>query len=207
MAISIPQIHTPVRSSLPQKASVRYSMIEVVLLIVVIGLFYWFIAKPKIAELSVQQAKLESVQSEQQALAGNLKKLKGLVAQLKSSPDKVKLLDEAMPLHGKTTDVETLIDYLAKSSGVSIADISATTKNDLVAAGNKEVLKDPYAVKRTLQKITAEANVMGTYDQLVSFMKKLEQNGRVLNANAMELRTGDEGQLNLRLTIETYFYE
>src|SRR5258708_25233572 len=81
------------------------SLVEAALLIVAIGLFYWFIIQPKKTELANTQINLGKLQEDQTFLAANLQKLRNLVTQLKSSTTELGQLDESLPLDGKSLRV------------------------------------------------------------------------------------------------------
>ncbi|MDT8440999.1 MAG: type 4a pilus biogenesis protein PilO [Desulfuromonadales bacterium] len=48
-------------------------------------------------------------------------------------------------------------------------------------------------------------NVSGRYEQLKKFIHALEQSGRLLVIRSIGLQGSDEGSVNLRLSLETYF--
>lgn len=184
----------------------QHSLIEVVLLIVVIGLFLWFIVQPKKAELASQNEILSELQQEEAELSSNLTKLENLVEKLKANPKAVSQLDEALPLTNNTTRIHLLLEELASASGIVIGDINVIGENDAVVAGDTELLADPFAASRTLKVFNTGISLIGTYEQLVSFMQKIENNARIMEIVSLEFAGTDEGFLDLKLTLDIYYF-
>jgi len=189
------------------KKSPRTSLMEIILLVVVIVLFYWFIAKPKQAEVASLDSKYSEVKAEAESVKNQVEQLKGLVQQLKSHSKDIMLLDEALPLDGKITRLNLLMNSLAASSGVTLGDLSLSSRGDYISAGNTAIINNPFAAKRSLQKTTVNLNLFGNFSQIQGFLRKLENNGRILNLTSVEIEGSQDDKLNLRLSLETYYYE
>jgi Tfp pilus assembly protein PilO len=100
-----------------------------------------------------------------------------------------------------------LLDSLTQSSGVTVGEISIVDKGEAIYANDKNLASDPYKVKRNLRKFSGSLYVLGSYDQLQTFLNQLEQSGRIINITGIEIGREQEGRLSLRATIEAYSYE
>lgn len=176
------------------------------MLVVFIGLFYWYVISPKAASLHEAQSQLVSAQQTRSELIGSIAKLQTLIKQLREHYIDIDRLDEALPLTGSGIRTQLLIGNLAKSSGVSVGDIAVNGLNTSVAAGNKALLQNPYQAKRTLNNLTVTVSAAGSYDQLKLFLQKIEQNARIMNISSLEIGGYKENQLNLSLNLETYYF-
>ncbi len=189
----------------PQMKSVRSATVEVVLLVLVSGLFFWFLLWPKKAELDKTREDLSAAQTQQQKVSGQLASLQSLLKQLPSAAKQSAVLDQALPLDGKTLHLQILIDALAKSSGVTASNITVNGKGGVVISGDKQLLSNPYAAKRSLQNLTATASVTGNFDQLLAFLKKIENSGRIMDVTAVSMDSSPDGGLSMKVDLKAYF--
>lgn len=176
------------------------------LLVIVVALFYWFIVQPKQESLKVLRQGLLKLQGEDKSLSSNLEKMDSLIRSLKSSPDKVAKLDEALPLDGRTPDLYLLINELARSSGVTVGDINVSGSSDAIIAGNQALLEHPFLAERAVQTLAVKVYVIGTYEQLKAFLQKLETNARVMDVVSLDMSSTQNGLLALDLNLNTYFF-
>ena len=187
------------------KSSTNNVMALAVVLIVASCLFFWFFILPKKTELKIQQDQRNSVSNQEQGFADQVKKLKALVVELKNHQQENDKLDRALPLNAKTFDLEALIRNLANSVNVTIGDISITAKSGFVIAGDTSLLKNPYQIVRVLQKTPGSVSVSGTFSQLEEFLKKVESSSRILEISDLEISSGQNGQLQLKLGLNAYY--
>lgn len=199
-----PKLGSPSTSS--QKNAPHYSLFEIVLLVVVTALFYWFIVQPKQASLKVLNEGLNKLQQEDKSLSADLDKMNSLIRSLKNNPDKIAKLNEALPLDGKTPDVYLLITELARSSGVTVGDINVSGRSNDIVAGNQALIEHPFSAKRELQTLAVKVYVIGTYEQLKAFLQKLESNARVMDIVSLDMSATQNGLLALDLNLNTYFF-
>ncbi len=197
-----PQV--PLVSSIKRRT--QNNLVEVVLLVLVIGLFFWFIVIPKKANLVVKQQRAAELRVEEGKLSGDLAQLKALVEELKANSNNVAKLDEALPLTQNTARVHLLVEQMARSSGATISDLNVVGESEAVVAGNVEILDNPFTVARSRKTLDVSVNVLGSFDQLKAFLQKLEKNGRIFNVAALGIKGTEEGLLELRLNLEAYYY-
>lgn len=200
------ELQKKINMSLPAQMTTgsRSYIIEIVLLVIVSILFYWFIVTPKNADLAAKKTVLEAYKKEQSTISGNLDILNKLAAQLKSNSAEIAKLDEAIPLDGKNTNLQLLIQELAQSAGVTVSDINISNRVGVVA-GDTKLLQDPYGATRTLQKFTGTAFVVGSFLQLENFLKKMESSGRLIQISSVEMQAGSDGGINLNITFNAYY--
>jgi Tfp pilus assembly protein PilO len=178
-----------------------------VLLILIIGLFYWFVVQPKKNEKKAHQLVLVQAQEQQAKLSSQLRILEELIAELRSHSKDVEKLDEALPLEMNNIRLQLLLETIARNSGLTVADVVVNSRaGSDVVAGNRELLKNPYKTGRTLQKANVAVGVIGTFDQIRVFLEKIEKNSKVLDIISMDLQALKENSLQLGLNIETYYF-
>ena len=185
--------------------SAQNALVEVVLLIVVCGLFTWFIILPKKAEISAKNASLAKVVEQESTVSGDLAKLQSMIQTLNSSSNQVADLDQALPLDGNTVNLQILINSLAQSVGVAVTDVEVSGQPNTVVAGDKALLSDPYGATRTLQTLAGNLSVTGSFAQLQAFLQKLETSARLIDVTDLEMDAAAGGNLSLRLGINAYY--
>lgn len=190
-----------------QKKTTQFSILEVIFLFFVLALFYWFVVMPKANLLKSALSQLEIKKEEQNKAENNLKNIQESIRVLGAHQKDIIKLDEALPLDSRNTKLYILIDSLAQSSGVTIGDINIVDTGEIIYADNKELIKDPFKAKRSLKKFTGNIHVLGSYEQLQGFLNQMEESGRIINVNSIEIGREQEGVLSLRAIIEAYSYE
>lgn len=76
----------------------------------------------------------------------------------------------------------------------------------MISAGNKELIKDPFGAKRSLQTTKVTMFVTGTIDQFRNFLILLETSGRLVDVSDLDISTGD-GLVRYRVTLKAYSYD
>ena len=179
---------------------------QIIFLIIIIVLFSWFLVKPKLSESSVKHAELTTKKEQLAKIESEKRDLNRLIAEMQSSGEQVKLVDEAIPLTGRATKLNVLVESLAKSSGMEVASMTVDGLNELVSAGNKEVLDDPYKSQRSL--MTTDMNVLltGSIEQFRNFLQLLETSGRIVDVSELDVLGGDT-ITRFRVKLKAYAYE
>ena len=184
----------------------RVKYLEVFLLIVVCALFTWFIILPKKAEVDAKNEELKKAKTQQESIKGDLETLTSRISELKTHKSDVTNLDDAIPLVGKTFNLQLLLGDLAASAGVTVGDISVTGNSSGVAAGDTALLADPFGKPRSLQKLNASVFVTGSFSQLEEFLKKVETSGRIMQVHGLEISPGQQGDLGLKISLDSYYF-
>jgi Tfp pilus assembly protein PilO len=188
-----------------QVKALRNTLFEVGLLLLICGLFYWFIILPKQAEINQKQSAYNEVSTQETGISGKVAALNSLLKTLHSNTEKTVQLDEAIPLSGDVIEPRLLIKKLADSANVTVGSIGISGSPGAVAAGNTDLLSRPYDATRTLHTLTASVYVLGSFDQLQSFLQKIEQSGRLMNVSGVAIAQDSQGVLNMRLAMDMYY--
>ncbi len=155
----------------PLNGATQHTVFEVILLLVVAGLFYWFIVSPKMSELTAVQAQYAVIEEEHKQLVTNKDLLNQAISDMKSSSDILKDLDEALPLDNKVTKLYIALESLTKTIGMTVGDINISFKSDVPMAGNRAKLASKYGTPRALQKLSTTLSVTGNFSQFQTHLQ------------------------------------
>ena len=185
-------------------------VVQIVLLLIVLVLFSWFVLKPKIGQTLERRTEIKNAQLQLSNIEADQADLDRLVNDLNQASDKVAAIDEALPLEGRVSKVYLMIDSYVRSSGMSLAIISADNSTDIIAAGDKDALQNPYEPGRTLYTTTLTSSVTGTMEQFKNLLELIETSSRVLDVSSVEIVSGgnlDGSGTKFRITVKAYAYE
>lgn len=200
-------LNTKKNFTIATQPAMQHTAFEIILLLIVSGLLYWFIILPKQNKLDALTIRSGELSAEFASLEDNERKFNKAVADMKAHPEEIADLDEALPLDNRVTKLNLALENLTQSSGMTVGDIAIAYKNDTVISGNKEKLASPYKGTRKLQKMTTGLDVTGTYDQFQGLLQKLEQSGRILTITSVEVTPTADQLLNFKITLEAFYYE
>ncbi len=189
---------------LPQN---KNSLFELVLLGIIAILMFIFIVNPKRTELTQAKDNADKQKSAFDATRGEQVKLDALVQSMKSDPKALAELDEALPLSDRISRLRLTLEYISKSSAMSIGDISVSGGTEQVVSGDRERLADPYSVVRKLQKFDCSMTVTGSMEQFQSLLQKLENNGRILDISGIDVSSSKDNALQFKVNMSAYAYE
>ncbi|MDE2311927.1 MAG: hypothetical protein KGJ93_02445 [Patescibacteria group bacterium] len=192
------------QTNMPRPA--RNAMVEIVLLLIVGVLFYWFIVSPKSAELAAKQSQNDEVQKQVQSVNTDIETLRNLSADLSQHDADISRLDQALPLSERQVRTEMLFDRLIQSSGIVVNNVNINTQSTAPVAGDKQLLADPYGQTRQLKPVNVAVSVSGTLDQLLDLITKFENYGRLIDIQSMSLGPGQDGQIAMQLNLVTYYF-
>lgn len=187
--------------------SANFSLTEVVLLLIMIGLFSWYMILPKYSSLQTKKEQMQRLEDDKSKVDGEIEALNASVKALAASKSAVTEIDEAVPFDSRTTKLQMLVQYLANQAGVSLETVGFDEDSKKVYATDQESVKNPYAQPRTLKKIGGSIAVIGTFDEIQEFIGKIEKSARVLNIVSMELVLQQDNNMSLKLDLEAYSYE
>ena len=192
----------------PKPKSSNNTLFSVVLLLVVCGLFGFFIILPKKSAVAAKQSQLQQLKSQEALITTQAAQLNGLIASLQNHSQDVKELDASLPLNGKTFDLQLLLESLANESGVTVGSINLSGNGNEVLAGDTSLLEDPYSASRTLQTITGEVYVIGSFPQLLGFLQKIENSDRIMQVTSLEISSDDNNgsSLSLKIDLNAYYF-
>jgi Tfp pilus assembly protein PilO len=203
MQIGLSKLPTPpatIRSN-------QNSILEITLLLIIAGVFYYFLVSPKKAEIETKNATIVSLEAQSKLYTVDNDKIKKLSADLKKNRENFKKLDQALPLNSKITSVYLLFEELSARSAVTINDINISADSDVVVAADKEKLADPFKGTRSLGTMLASFSVNAKFDSFQTFLNQLENSGRIININSIEVTSSQEDRLTFRVSANIYYYE
>jgi Tfp pilus assembly protein PilO len=202
MAMNSPTI----QSYIPRSKDYGNPGIQALMLLIVLVLVSWFLIKPKLTESAQNRAELKAAESQLSGIQQDRKDLNRLVNELRSAPDELLKVDEALPLNGRITKMYVLLESFVRSSGMTLTLVSAGDTSRTISAGDKELLENPYQPGRELHTMTLTTSVTGSMDQFKNFLELIETNGRVLDVETVEVVGGDP-LTKFRITVNAYAYE
>lgn len=207
MAITPPSLNLN-KPAAPTKTQRDFGnpVVQAALLLIVFVLFTWFILKPKLTESASQRAKLKTAEAQLNQVKKDKQDLAQLVEELRSSPQDVLKVDEALPLNGRVSKVYVMLDSYVRTAGMTLTLISADDTSDAFASGDKSILENPYQPGRELHTITLTTSVTGTMEQFKNLLQLIETSGRVLDVTSVEV-IGEEAVPKFRITVKAYSYE
>lgn len=179
---------------------------QAILILLVLVLFSWFILKPWLSKTLDTRSQLKAAQEQLSSIESDQRELNRLVNELHSSPEEIALVDEALPLNGRVSKVNVVLENLVRTSGMTLSILSAEETKDIVSAGDKSMLENPYQPGRVLHTITVSAAISGTMEQLKNFLQLMETNGRVLDVASLQI-IGGEPITKFQITVKAYAYE
>lgn len=181
-------------------------LVEAILLLVAVILFVNFLVLPKKHTLGDNKAELQQLTEQSNGIEEKTSQLSNLISQMKSSKKDIAVLDSALPLNSRVTTTHVLLDNIISSSGLTLANISASIDDSIIASGDKDLLANPFGPTRQLQSVTVNLGLTGTMDQFLSFLKSLESSARIIDVTSLEI-TGNKNNLaSFKLILKTYFY-
>lgn len=186
----------------------QHTVFEAILLLLIIGLFYWFIILPKKGELNNLRSSYTQLQQDQAKLDTNKANLLAAISDVKEHSQQVSEMDEALPLDGRVTKLYIALDQIVQGSGMTVGNIGISFPSTGFMAGDKTLLADPYAAQRTLQKLPTTLVVSGSIDQFQLLLQRLETSGRLLNVTSVSVQPGGTGgSFDFNVSLEAYYYE
>ncbi len=198
-------LQTPNFNSIYQTKQLHSPVLQSILMIIVIVIFGWFILLPKNDSISIQKQEYQAIKDQQTTLEKDQEQLNKLVNRLKDSEDEVKLLDEAVPLNTRATEVAVLLETYARSTGLLLTQLNVEGLSKFVAAGDKKILDDPYGTDRELVTATTQLVLSGNIEQFKNFLQLLESSGRLVDIENLEVADSTEGTV-FRVRVMTYAF-
>lgn len=181
-------------------------LIQIGLLLIVLILGSWFVVKPKLTQTLEVRKELKLAEQKVSQVEDDERELNRLINELRSAPESVALVDEALPLNGRVSKAYVLLDGLVTLSGMSSALIGAEDTSKVIAAGDKDALENPYKPGRKLHTVSMTVSVSGSMEQFRSLLQIIETNGRVLDVENVNI-IGDDTETKFRITVNAYSYE
>lgn len=193
-----------VQSKLISDVKFRNSLFEVVILLVVVVLLVVFVLRPKYNTTKVKAKELATAQNQYKTVENDKQTMVKLIERLHNSKDDIALVDQALPLQGRITSLDLLVDNLVSTAGMQLASIESDESNSGVVAGDKKLLADPYGASRTLHTTIANITVTGPVEQFRQLLKLIETNSRLMDVDSISISKSDVIVYKIRL--KAYYY-
>lgn len=190
-----------------QNRKLSFTFTEVILLLIMIGLFYWYMVSPKQAVLAEKKAQIAKLTDDKSKIDGEINGLKDSLKVLSGNKTEIAEMDEALPMDSRTTKLQMLVNDLAAKAGVSLESAGFDEDPKKVYAADKEAIKEPFSQARSLKVIHGSVSVLGKFDQIQLFLNKIENSARILKITSMELQAQKDSVMSLVLDLEAYSYE
>jgi Tfp pilus assembly protein PilO len=208
MNINIPK--TPINLSTgPIKRPQNFSntSFEIVLLIIVGVLLYFFIVSPKQQELQAKKDSVTQLTDQKNKLERENKAVQKALDDMKKSKTGIAKLDEALPLDGRPSKIYLLLDDIMIQSGMTVKSMDFPDATGDIVAGNSTRVEKPFTGQRKLHEVTINLTVTGSFDQYLGVLKRLETSGRLFNIQNVEITSTGDTDVEFVMTLITYFYE
>lgn len=199
-------METPNLKQVARSKQLQSPIFQSILLIVAGLLLWWFVIAPKYSSVMDKRTELTTINGQKALFEQEQAELNQLIAKLESSDSQVKLLDEALPLSSRPTQIAVLLESYARSSSLQLSQVNIQNLDKTIAAGDKEVLDKPYSVDRSLLTVKVSVSVSGTIDQFKNFLELLETSGRIVDVSSLEVSSAD-GATKFSVDLTTYAYE
>lgn len=182
-------------------------------LILVFFIGGYFVILPKFSSIRSLGNDLKLKQQAGAERASQLAGIQNLVSEYQKSSDELKALDEALPPAPRIPELLANIEYLAKLSGLEVADIqiaSAPTLSSLGAGkslGQVQRAESLLSAAQDLGIMQVEVNTAGQYEAMKNFLTNIEQNMRLLDVQVLAIQEAgekDEHQ-GFSLRLQTYY--
>ncbi len=199
-------METPNLKQIARSKQLQSPILQSVLLIVAGVLLWWFVVSPKYDAIKSQRAELVKINGQKEVFEQEQIELNKLIDKLKSSDEQIKLLDEAVPLSTRPTQIAVMLESYARSSSLEVSAINVSNLDKNVVAGNKELLAQPYKPQRGLSTVNVSIGLTGNTEQFKNFLQLLEDSGRLIDINSLEV---DRGETSTKYVVNlvTYAYE
>ncbi len=188
-------------------ADSRYhnSLFEVIVLFVVVVLVGAFVVRPKYNSNQMKADELQKAKAQYEKVETDRAAMEKLLDKMDESEQDIALVDQALPLNGRITALNLLIDNLAVSSGMQLASISTEDMSSNVVAGDEELIDDPFGANRKLQVINATVTVTGPVEQFRQFLKLIEKSPRLMDIDTIAI-SNQEDEVLYKVRLKAYFY-
>ena len=187
-------------------SSITGSLFEVVFLIVVIVVGYFYLVAPKYTAYKDSRDALQAQKDKLTVLQDQKKSFAALAQQLESSSDAVVALDAILPLDSKPSRLYVLLENLIQSTGLTSGSVTVDSDPQMVVAGQMATDSTEEATERTTQSIGVSVSATGTIDQLTAFLRAIETSNRYLEVSNLDVSQGRGDLLVFKLGLKAYSY-
>lgn len=190
-----------------RKKTLQFSLTEVFFLLVLIGLFSWFLILPKWQAYVKEKDRYAQLVESKNKIESQISDLKDSIELMQNSSVAFAKLDESLPLATNPTTLPILFEEMTQSSDVVTRNLAIDDRRERTYATDKEAIKNPYKVPRLVRTVTGTLDVSGDFSRLQAFLKKIEKTNRLIKITSVDFEREQGDILLMRLNFETYSYE
>lgn len=199
--LTTPKINS---SSPAVPAKVRNSALEVILMLVVIGVVYQYLVKPKQVELASAQENYIKADGERKEAEKTQSALSSLQTQLESQGAQIAVLDESLPLSSRITRTYLELQQLVTDAAMTPGNIQVDQTVDQ-AAVNIDLSK-VFAKPRKLASLKISLNVIGSMLDFQGLLETIESQNRVYNIDSIDIQPERDNVFAFHIQMKTYVY-
>jgi Tfp pilus assembly protein PilO len=188
------------------RTSFSGSVFEIVFLLVVILVAYFYLVSPKKDEYNTVRTQLATLKKKQETIEAQKSAFDRLVQQLDAEPDGVTALEQTLPLDSKPSRLYVLLENVMQSSGLTTGSVTIDSNSQTVVAGNKNGSKQQFSAEHKVQPSAITVSAVGTIDQLNSFLHVVETSTRLLEVTDLDVSQGRGDQLSFRVGMKAFSY-
>lgn len=193
-------------SATNSKSSFSGSVFEIIFLIIIIVVGYFYLVSPKQTAYNEISDQLTSLKKKQDTLKTQKEAFDKLVQELEAQPEAVAQLDSTLPLDNKPSRLYVLLENLIQGSGLTTGTVSVDSDAQAVVAGAKTATDQAFATDHKIKPTTISVSASGTVDQLTGFLTRLETSTRLLEVNSLDISQGRGDQLIFKVGLKAYSY-
>ncbi len=188
------------------KSSFSGSVFEIIFLIIIIVIGYFYLVSPKQSAYNDISDQLTSLKKKQDTLKTQKEAFDKLVQELEAQPEAVAQLDSTLPLDNKPSRLYVLLENLIQGAGLTTGTVSVDSDAQAVVAGAKTATDQAFATDHKIKPTTISVSASGTVDQLTGFLTRLETSTRLLEVNSLDISQGRGDQLIFKVGLKAYSY-
>ena len=188
------------------RTSFTGSVFEVIFLIIVIIVAYFYLVSPKQTQFSDLKNKLTDVKKRQESIKSQKIAFDKLVQDLEDETEGVEALDQTLPIDSKPSKIYVLLENLMQRQGLTTGSVSVDADSQQIVAGHTETGGQALDSEHKVQPVPLTVSATGTIDQLNGFLQFVETSTRLLEVVSLDVNQGQADQLVFRIGMRAYFY-
>lgn len=190
-----------------RKTSFSGTIVEIVFLVVLSVICFFYLVSPKQTAYSATRTELEALQKKQAELQKQQEAFDALVQEFEQNTEAVSTLEQILPQDAKPSKLYVLLENFMQSSGLVTGSVSVNTDSLVVVAGNKDA-KDATSEQVGYKATPADISVsaVGTIDQLTNFLHLVETSTRLLEVKNLDVSQGRGDQVVFKIGLQAYSY-
>jgi Tfp pilus assembly protein PilO len=191
---------------LTTKTSFSGSVFEIVFLVVVIVVAYFYLVSPKQDEYGTIKNQLSTLKQKQITIENQKTAFDHLVQELDAEPQGVQALDQTLPLDSKPSKLYVLLESLMQSIGLTTGSVTVDADPTVVVAGSKTNAKQPFDMEHKVKPVGITVSATGTIDQLTGLLHSIETSTRLLEVSTLDVSQGRGNQLVFKIGLKAFSY-